>query len=124
MKRAALPILLCLALLGAGCVKKRTSAVTPPASSAIKLIDLKEATMIGEKTIDLIPEIPGSETTLRGYLADGRRVITFTLQNGKTYAFAVMKKGESERFYADRDNDGRFEESGQVFFIDLSKYGY
>lgn len=124
MKRAALPLLFCLTFLAAGCAGKRTPEDASPSSTAIKLIDLEDAAMIGEKTIDQIPDIPGSETTLRGYVADDKRVITFTLQNGKTYAFGVMERGKAERFFADRDNDGRFEETGPEFYIDLSKYGY
>jgi len=124
MNRAALTALLFLALALAGCLAKRTPTEASPPSTAIKLIDLQDAALIGEKTIDQIPGIPGSETTLRGYIADGKRVITFTLQNGATYAFGVMGKDGREHFYADRDNDGSFEESGHEFYIDLSKYGY
>ncbi len=124
MRRAILITLLCLTAILSACAKHATSETPMTASGQTNLIDLKGAKLIDEKTIDQIPQIAGSETTLQAYVRGNEQIILFTLQNGRAYAFAIRERGKQERIFADRNGDGKFEESGPEFFIDVHAYGY
>ncbi len=120
-----IPLLAVLALFTmAACAKHHGAKEVQLVNGQTELIDLTGAKELDEKTIDQIPQISGSETTLRAYIRGNEQIILFTLVNGKTYAFAIRERGKPERIFADRNGDGKFEETGPEFFIDVHAYGY
>jgi hypothetical protein len=87
------------------------------------LPDVSACKYLGEKKVT--DNLPGYETTIKGYSCNENRVITYSFPNGKIYGFGIenSKTGE-KRWFNDYENDGNFEQEGKQSIINYSSYGY
>jgi hypothetical protein len=91
------------------------------AQEGMRLPDLSGAKYLGTKHKDRFKEIPGNDTTLRGYKLGNKTITTYEFPNGKIFGF-ILTENNNKKYYWDTNASGTFELGGKSADINLDKY--